>query len=132
MRNRLMTRVLFVLPFILLNLSGSLSQAQTEGNGTAALREVRSDGQKKLTEAQIAALTGLQVGAQVGREDLQRAADKLVATGLFATVKYDFRTRTEGLTLNFHVTESPRVPAYADRRFSACSGSSGSCDAHRW
>src|SRR6266446_2429105 len=114
MRNRLMTRVLFVLPFILLNLSGSLSQAQTEGNGTAALREVRSDGQKKLTEAQIAALTGLQVGAQVGREDLQRAADKLVATGLFATVKYDFRTRTEGLTLNFHLTESPRVPAYYD------------------
>src|SRR5207244_7051403 len=114
MRNRLMTRVLFVLPFILLNLSGSLSQAQTEGNGTAALREVRSDGQKTLAEAQIAALTGLQVGAQVGREDLQRAADKLVATGLFATVKYDFRTRTEGLTLNFHLTESPRVPAYYD------------------
>src|SRR6266403_3166174 len=114
MRNRLMTRVLFVLPFVLLNLSGPLSHAQTEGSGTAALREVRSDGQKKLTEAQIAALTGLQVGAQVGREDLQKAADKLVATGLFATVKYDFRTRTEGLTVNFHVTESPRVPAYYD------------------
>jgi outer membrane protein assembly factor BamA len=75
---------------------------------------VRSDGQKKLTEAQIAALTGLQTGSQVGREDLQKAADKLVASGLFATVKYDFKTRTEGLTLSFHVTESPRVPAYYD------------------
>jgi outer membrane protein assembly factor BamA len=91
-----------------------LATAQTAGNGAAELREVRSDGQKKLTEQQIAALTGLQTGTQVGREDLQKAADKLVASGLFATVKYDFKTRTEGLTLNFHVTESQRVPAYYD------------------
>src|SRR5258708_4769631 len=91
-----------------------LAAAQTAGNGTAQLREVRSDGQKKLTEGQIAALTGLQTGTQVGREELQKAADKLVASGLFATVKYDFKTRAEGLTLDFHVTESPRVPAYYD------------------
>ena len=84
------------------------------GEGTAELREVKSDGQKNLTEAQIVALTGLQTGAQVGREDLQKAADKLVASGLFATVKYDFKTRVEGLTLNFHVTESPRAPVYYD------------------
>jgi outer membrane protein assembly factor BamA len=92
----------------------AFGRTQTGGSGTAELREVRSDGQKKLTEVQIAALTGLQAGAQVGRDDLQKAADKLVATGLFATVKYDFRTRAEGLTLNFHLTESPRVPAYYD------------------
>ena len=96
-----------------------LATAQTagsasEGSGTAELREVRSEGQKKLTEAQIAALTGLQTGSQVGREDLQKAADKLVASGLFAAVKYDFKTRAEGLTLSFHVTESPRVLAYYD------------------
>jgi outer membrane protein assembly factor BamA len=81
---------------------------------TAELREIKSAGQKKLTEAQIAELAGLKVGAQVGREDLQGAADKLVTSGLFATVKYDFKTRAEGLTLNFHVTESARVPAYYD------------------
>jgi outer membrane protein assembly factor BamA len=91
-----------------------LATAQTAGSATAELREVRTDGQKKLTEAQIAALTGLQTGTQVAREDLQKAADKLVASGLFATVKYGFKTRAEGLTLNFHVTESPRVPAYYD------------------
>src|SRR6266581_2554021 len=102
------------LVFLAATATVSFGHAQTEGSGTAALREVRSDGQKKLTEAQIAALTGLQVGAQVGREDLQKAADKLVATGLFATVRYDFRTRTDGLTLNFHLTESQRVPAYYD------------------
>src|SRR5882724_7362444 len=90
------------------------TRGQVAGSGTAELREVKSDGQKILTEAQIAALTGLQTGTQVGREDLQKAADKLVGSGLFATVKYDFKTHTEGLTLSFQVTESPRVPAYYD------------------
>ena len=90
-------------------------RAQTAGEpGTAELREIRSDGQKVLTEAQIAALTGLQQGAQVGRADLQSAADKLVSSGLFSTVKYDFKTRIDGVSLNFHVAESPRVPVYYD------------------
>ena len=103
-------------PLLAIACSGGMAfgQAQTAGSGTAELREVKSDGQKKLTEAQIAGLTGLQTGTQVGREDLQKAADKLVASGLFATVKYDFKSRIEGLTLSFHVTESPRVPAYYD------------------
>jgi outer membrane protein insertion porin family len=97
---------------LLLTVSRAL--AQTGESGTAELREIKSDGQKKLTEAQIAALAALHVGAHVGRDDLQGAADKLVTSGLFATVKYDFHTRTDGLTLNFHVTESARVPAYYD------------------
>jgi len=111
------TRLVFIflcLAFFATAATRAPGQPQAAGSGTAELLEVRSDGQKKLTEAQIAALTGLQSRAQVGRDDLQKAADKLVATGLFATVKYDFRTRAEGLTLNFHVTESPRVPAYYD------------------
>jgi outer membrane protein assembly factor BamA len=109
------TTLISIAAFLFACASGApLATAQTAGSETAELREVKSDGQKKLTEAQIAALTGLQTGAQVGREDLQKAADKLVASGLFATVKYDFKTRTEGLTLSFHVTESPRVSAYYD------------------
>jgi outer membrane protein insertion porin family len=90
------------------------ANAQTSGGGTAALKEVTSDGQKALTEGQIATLAGLQAGALVGRDDLQQAADRLIATGLFANVKYDFKTRSDGLTLSFHVTESPRLPAYFD------------------
>jgi outer membrane protein assembly factor BamA len=107
----LLSAVSLVLAFLF---GGAIASAQTAGSGTAELREIKSDGQKKLTEAQIAALAGLQVGAQVGRDDLQGAADKLVTSGLFATVKYDFHTHAEGLTLNFHVTESARVPAYYD------------------
>ncbi len=87
--------------------------AQAQDNTTTSLREVRIDGQKHLSEAQIAALTGLAVGSQVGRADLQAAADKLVQTGLFSKVSYNFETRT-GVVVTYHVEESRRIPAYFD------------------
>jgi outer membrane protein insertion porin family len=86
---------------------------QTPDNATAPLREVHADGQKLLSEAQVVALTGLVAGSQVGRADLQTAADKLVQSGLFAKVSYNFQTRT-GLFATYHVEESPRIPAYFD------------------
>jgi outer membrane protein assembly factor BamA len=92
----------------------SFSKAQTAPGGTAQLREVRSEGLKTLTEAQVATLSGLQTGAQVGREDLQAAADKLLQTGLFANVKYNFQTRVDGLLVTFHVQEAQRSAAYFD------------------
>ncbi|HTT33422.1 MAG TPA: POTRA domain-containing protein [Methylomirabilota bacterium] len=87
--------------------------AQSPDNQTAALREVHADGQKVLSEDQVVTLTGLVIGAQVGRADLQAAADKLSQSGLFAKVNYDFQTRT-GVIVNYHVEEAPRIPAYFD------------------
>jgi outer membrane protein assembly factor BamA len=81
---------------------------------TAQLREIRTDGLKSLREPQVVALTGLQTGAQVGKDDLQAAADKLVQCGLFAKVRYNFQSRTDGLVVTFHVEEAPRIPAYFD------------------
>ena len=95
-------------------LAGPQAKGQSADAGTAELREVRSDGQKILTEAQIAAISGLGTGAQVGRAELQAGADKLVGSGLFSTVRYDFKTRIDGVTLTFHVAESPRLPVYYD------------------
>jgi outer membrane protein insertion porin family len=69
---------------------------------------------KSLSESQIAALSRLEIGAQVARADLQSAADSLVQTGLFAKVSYNFQTRADGVTVTFHVAESPRLPAYFD------------------
>ncbi|HYL86475.1 MAG TPA: POTRA domain-containing protein [Candidatus Angelobacter sp.] len=89
------------------------SLAQTPDNQTAALREVHVDGQKRLSEAQVVSLTGLVLGSQVGRADLQAAADKLVQSGLFAKVSYNFQTRT-GVIASYHVEEAPRIPAYFD------------------
>lgn len=81
---------------------------------TATLHEIHADGFKKLTEAQIIALSELQPGAQVTRDSFQAAADKLVHTGLFTHVKYDFHTRGDEVTVNFHVEENALLPAFFD------------------
>jgi len=94
-------------------LLGFPASAQSPENATASLREVRADGQKLLSEAQVAAFTGLVVGSQVGRAEMQAAADKLVATGLFGKVSYNFQTRS-GVVVTYHVEESRRIPAYFD------------------
>jgi outer membrane protein assembly factor BamA len=90
------------------------SPLATAPAATAPLREIHADGLKSLPEPQVVALTGLQTGAQVGKDDLQAAADKLVQCGLFAKVRYNFQSRTDGLVVTFHVEEAPRIPAYFD------------------
>ena len=98
---------------LLLLVAPSPAAAQTADNVTASLREVRIEGQKHLSEAQVVAITGLTVGSEVGRADLQAAADKLTQTGLFDKVNYHFETRN-GVVVTYHVEESPRIPAYFD------------------
>jgi len=93
---------------------GFPASAQAPDVATAPLREVHTDGEKLLTEAQVIAITGLVTGAQVGRNDLQAAADRLVQSGLFAKVSYNFQTKAAGILVTFHLEESPRIPVYFD------------------
>jgi outer membrane protein assembly factor BamA len=95
-------------------LPGLPGWAQSPAAGSAPLREVHVDGAKALTEAQIVSLTGLQTGSQVGKDDLQAAADHLVQSGLFAKVNFNFLTRGGGVFVTYHVEESPRLPVYFD------------------
>jgi outer membrane protein assembly factor BamA len=95
-------------------LSAPSAWAQGDSAATAPLREIRAEGLKSVPEPQVAALSGLQLGTQVGKADLQAAADKLVQSGLFAKVRYNFQSRTDGVALTFHLEEAPRVPAYFD------------------
>src|SRR5579862_9548494 len=88
--------------------------AAAQNNSTAVLREVKSDGLKTFTNDQVTALSGLQIGQQVGKDDLQGAADKLVESGVFAHVKYNFQSRADGLVVIFHLEEADRMPAYFD------------------
>ncbi len=88
---------------------------------TASLREIRAEGLKTLTQAQIASLSGLAIGSQVGRPELQQAADLLLRTGLFAKVSYTFSTHNDAVILTFKIEESLRLavafdnfPWYAD------------------
>ena len=110
MRRNSLTSLAFLL---LLSLPFAYSSRAQTADVTASLREVRIEGQKHLSEAQIVAITGLVLGSDVGRADLQAGADKLVQTGLFDKVSYHFETRT-GVVVTYHVEESPRVLAYFD------------------
>jgi outer membrane protein assembly factor BamA len=105
--NELMRQRLWLFPLLFLV---SLAQPALLYSQTAALKEIRTEGLKKLTEAQVAALSGLTIGSQVGRKDLQDAADLLLRSGLFATVSYKFSTHNESnVVVTFHVEESPRL-----------------------
>src|SRR5207244_7674375 len=100
---------------LFLSLTGGFSAlAQSPDAVNAPLREVHVDGEKILTEAQVVAITGLVPGAQIGRDDLQAAADKLVQSGLFAKVSYNFQTKLASVLVTYHVEESPRIPVFFD------------------
>src|SRR5580704_15464664 len=88
-------------------------QAQTPP-ATANLHEIRVEGLKTLSEAQIIGISQLEKGSQVGKPDLQAAADRLLQTGMFGKVNYSFQTRGDGLTVTFQLEEAPRVPIYYD------------------
>jgi outer membrane protein assembly factor BamA len=99
---------------LLLLLADFPASAQAQDATTAPLREVHAVGQKLLTESQVVAITGLVPGVQIGRNDLQSAADRLVQSGLFAKVSYNFQTKVAGVIVTYHVEESPRIPLYFD------------------
>ncbi|HEY1469527.1 MAG TPA: POTRA domain-containing protein [Candidatus Acidoferrum sp.] len=88
--------------------------APTAYGQTSALREVHADGMKILNEAQVVELTGLTTGSQVGKQDLQEAADILTRSGLFAKVGYNFTTKNDAVIVTFHVEENPRLPVTYD------------------
>src|SRR5579863_7554942 len=90
------------------------SCVQAQAPATANLHEIHTEGLKTFSDAQITTLSQLQKGSQVGKSDLQAAADRLLQTGLFAKVNYNFQTRGDGLTVTFQLEEAPRVPIYYD------------------
>jgi len=99
---------------LLVQMAAGLVSAQSPAAGGAPLREVHAEGAKILTEPQIISLAGLQPGSQVGKDDLQAAADRLIQSGLFAKVNFNFLTRGGGVLVTYHVEESPRLPVYFD------------------
>ena len=81
---------------------------------TARLAVVHITGSMKFTSDQIVSATSLRVGAQVGRDDLQRAADDLAKSGRFSSVQYRFATSDDGVTAEYQVTDAPSVPVWFD------------------
>ena len=94
----------FPLAFALL-----LAQPRSALSQTATLKAIHAEGMKTFTEEQVANLTGLSVNSQVGKQELQEAADLLLRSGYFAKVSYKFETHNDAVAVTYHVDEAPRL-----------------------
>jgi outer membrane protein assembly factor BamA len=75
---------------------------------TLRLARIEIAGLKRLTEDQVVATSGLQLGQTVDTAILDAAAKKLVDSGMFANVSYRLRSTGDQATLTFQVKEAAR------------------------
>lgn len=96
-------------------LAGILLAAVTAGPRAAGVRQdaawtyplqaIEATGQKRLTQAQVAALSGLRPGAVVLARDVEAARQRLVDSGFFTSVGYRFRNAGYSIVVIFTVAE---------------------------
>lgn len=90
---------------------GLLTPPQT----TFQLVAIHVDGAQRYTERDIAQMAGLSIHQSLTTAELDAAARRVAATGLFTGVKYQFSTKETALTVNFEVEEAPlAVPVAFD------------------
>src|SRR5271155_5503887 len=100
--------------FTPLSASRILAPPQTARPGTARLDSVEFAGSMRFTSEQIARAIGLRPGAPAGREELQGAADKLAALGLFTNTQCKFATVLGGVKVTYQVSDVPALPVTFD------------------
>ena len=93
---------------------GPLLGQSSSAAGTAHLVSVEVTGSHHFASKDIAAVAGLRAGAEVKKEDLQAAADRLAQLGLFASVQYRFSSVESGVKVEYQVTDAADVPVTFD------------------
>jgi len=118
--SRFLIFLLCVAPYL-----GSLSPAtaQTPSGGSSATKslppsarkliEINVTGTKRFTPQEIAAASGLLIGATVDDQEFRKAARQLGETGAFNDISYTFSYSSAGTKLTFQVTDADKfVPAH--------------------
>jgi outer membrane protein assembly factor BamA len=95
-------------------LSLPLLAQNSDASGNGKLESVKITGSVKYRSEQIAPATGLTPGATITKYDLQNAADRLAALGIFATVQYRFATEDAGVRAEYQVTDAPVLQVWFD------------------
>lgn len=90
------------------------SQNAPAPSGKGVLGSITVTGSQKFSSEAIASASGLKVGEAVGKEDLQVAANRLAATGLFSSVRYRFSSKGDSVSLEFQVADAKTVPVTFD------------------
>jgi outer membrane protein assembly factor BamA len=87
------------------------AQAQIPANARQLIA-IKVSGSKRFPEADIAAATGLQLGAPVTDDDFKKAARRLSDMGVFTEIAYSYSYSFAGTRLELHVTDGEKfVPA---------------------
>jgi len=69
---------------------------------------IKATGSKRYAEADIAAATGLQIGAAVTEDDLKKAARRLGDMGIFTDVAYSYSYSAAGTKAEFKVSDGEK------------------------
>ena len=110
-----------ILPALCFSLLCSSAAAQIQHSGTgraippadSKLIEVKAAGSKRFTQEQVAAASGLPLGATVDDETFRKAARQLGETGAFNAISYTFSYSSAGTKVTFQVTDADKfVPAH--------------------
>lgn len=78
------------------------------------IQEITAKGSEKIAAPEIIAASGLQIGEIVGRDQIQAAADRLAALGIFDLVNFHFTSKGDTLSVEFEVKDAPTVPVGFD------------------
>jgi outer membrane protein insertion porin family len=78
------------------------------------LESIRIEGNRRISSPRIIAASGLKIGTPVQKTDFDQARDRLVDTGAFENVGYEFKPNAAqtGFELTFQVVEVDQVFAY--------------------
>jgi outer membrane protein assembly factor BamA len=115
-------RHLFQLAAALLILCTSAGmRAQSSGQNppqnaakSSKIAAITVSGSKKIPADQIVSASGMKAGDIVTAEQIQAAADRLAALGIFSAVNYRFSAKGDAIALEFQVTETPAYPLLFD------------------
>ena len=105
-------RVCFTSAVVFALLLSCRAEAQTAAQ--AKLYAVDQNGSRNFSADEVAMLSGLQKGSAVDRDAIQKAADLLARSGVFSSVRYQFSTDANGLTVTFQLEDAPLFPISLD------------------
>ena len=81
---------------------------------SSAIASIKVSGAQKFPPEQIIAASGLKTGDVVTAAQIQEAADRLSALGIFSSVNFHFTSKGTAINLEFQVQDAPAYPIVFD------------------
>lgn len=109
------TRIKALLRAVVLMFACCLPAEAQQADVSFRLAPLKLEGARRYTPDDVAKLSGLRAGQMITVANLQVAADRLAASGLFKHLKYRYVTDDSQITVTFEVEEGPStVPVVFD------------------